>query len=138
MWGCLKLYHFLEIFGLKGLYEILLIIVKISVTFFNSHFLGSFRKIWISAHYPISTKLWTLIERTNTNKRSKLRSIIKCYFGGYNPFSNFEFNVTHTRKVITVTAQKKMYPTLRVIHWIYLSVVFSIILGVILWVTICY
>ena len=28
----------------------------------------------------------------------------------------FEFNVTHTRKVTTVTAQKEMYPTLRVIH----------------------
>ena len=60
-------------------------------------------------------------------------------FVGYSLFSNFYFNLTH-KKVRTLAAQRKMYSILShlVIHWIYLSVAFSIILGVFLWLTICY
>ena len=56
-------------------------------------------------------------------------------FVGYSLFSNFYFNLTH-KKVRTLAAQRKMYSIHS--HWIYLSVAFSIILGVFLWLTICY
>ena len=55
---------------------------------------------------------------------------------GYSQYSNFDFNVNH-KKIRALTAQKKVYSTLSnlLIHWIYLSAAYFIIVGVILWVT---
>lgn len=69
-----------------------------SVKFFYFDFVGLFRKTWTSAgQFPISMKLQILIEFTNTNKCSDLKSIIKCCFVGHSEHLNSNFNATHKK-----------------------------------------
>ena len=68
-----------------------------------------------------------------------MKSIIKWItdFVDYSPYPNFDFDVTHKKsKNNNSTKEDVFYTFLLEIHERYLSVVFSIIRGVIPWVTI--
>ena len=76
----------------------MLIIVRNRVTFFVLIFQAFLEKYeYLGITLSDLTKIQILIELTNTNKCSSLRSIIKCYFVGYSPYSDFGFNVTHKK-----------------------------------------
>ena len=75
-------------------------------------------------------KLKILLKRTNTNKCSSLKSIIKCYFVGYSILWNLDFNASHKKSKNTGSTKEHLLYTFTSGDWTYLSVAFSIILSV--------